>query len=46
MNALATSDPLVGHLPDSVIAYHNDFKDNFGVNMPMVVANDPLVVFG
>ena len=27
---------------DSVIAYHTDFKDDFCVNMPMVVANDPL----
>ena len=32
-----------GSFADSVIAYHTDFKDDFGVNMPMSVANDPLV---
>ena len=32
-----------GSFADSVTAYHNDFKDDFGVNMPMSVANDPLV---
>jgi hypothetical protein len=31
-----------GSFADSVIAYHTDFKDDFGINMPMVVANDPL----
>src|SRR3954466_5858735 len=32
-----------GSFADSVIAYHTDFKDDSGVNMPMVVTNDPLV---
>src|SRR3954471_18541011 len=32
-----------GSFAGSVIAYHADYKDDFGINMPMVVANDPLV---
>ena len=32
-----------GSFADSVIAYHTDFPDDFSVDMPMSVANDPLV---
>ena len=31
-----------GSFADSVIADHTDFPDDFSVNMPMSVANDPL----
>ena len=30
-----------GSFADSVIAYHTDFPDDFSVDMPMSVANDP-----
>ena len=35
--------PTSGSFDEIVIAYPTDPADNFGVNIPMSVANDPLV---
>jgi hypothetical protein len=37
--------PPSGSFVEIMIAYPTDSPDNFGVNMPMSVANDPLVAW-
>jgi hypothetical protein len=42
-NSFAPETSTSGSFVEIVIAYPIDSPDNFGVNMPMNVANDPLV---